>query len=226
MSLGAALRRRGFVDDNGTPGEPTDDVFVPASAVAELATALGRATTYAFRHGTTVITSAGNNASDRDHDSDVLLLPSDSPHVISISATGPLGWGVNPSTSLDVPAFYTNFGQSAVDFAAPGGNVDFDLLFGGRDCTVAGLTAPCWAFDLVLSTGSGGTWFWAAGTSMSAAYASGTAAIIIGRAGGSLRPAMAAAALAASADDLGKRGDDGFYGAGRVNAGTAASQRP
>ncbi len=54
---------------------------------------------------------------------------------------------------LDTPAFYTNYG-SAIDYAAPGGNVDFDLY-----------PNPGWWFDLVFSTYPGG-WAWMAGTSM------------------------------------------------------------
>ena len=45
------------------------------------------------------------------------------------------------------------------------------------------------------------------------------AALIIGANGGSMKPAQVEAALRASADDLGKPGNDDYYGAGRVNAG-------
>ena len=56
---------------------------------------------------------------------------------------------------------------------------------------------------------------------MAAPHVSGVAAIIIGMNGGSLPPAQVEAALKAAADDLGKPGNDDFYGAGRVNAGNA-----
>lgn len=224
MSLGARLVRSGFVDDNGTP-DPSDDVFVTAREVNELLVALGRATTYAYQQGTTVIAAAGNDAEDIDHNANAVFVPAQSPHVISIAATGPLGWAVDPSTDLDVPAFYTNFGQSAIDFAAPGGSVDFDLLASGQLCTIV-VTRPCWVFDLVFSTGSNlnpaiASYFWAAGTSMASPHAAGVAAIIVGKNGGSLNPAQVASALRASADDLGKPGNDDFYGAGRVNAENA-----
>jgi len=39
--------------------------------------------------------------------------------------------------------------------------------------------------------------------------------------GGDMHPAQVEAALRASADDLGKPGNDDFYGAGRVKAGNA-----
>jgi len=83
-------------------------------------------------------------------------------------------------------------------------------------------------FDLVFSTsnrvGTSNRYAWAAGTSMAAPHATGVAAIIIGRNGGPMKPAAVEAALRASADDLGKPGNDDAYGAGRVNAGRAATQ--
>ncbi len=214
MSLGAVLNRRGYEEDDGTP--------VSAREVAELAVALGRATTYAYQKGTTVIASAGNEANDGDHDQDTLHLPSDSPHVISIAATAPIGWATDPGNiSLDNPASYSNYGQSVIDFAAPGGDSAYP---GNESCTIAGLTRPCWVFDLVFSTGSNlnpaiASYYWSAGTSMAAPHASGVAALIIGANGGDMKPARVEAALRASADDLGKPGNDDFYGQGRVNAG-------
>ena len=203
MSLGATLVKGG--DEEATARE-----------VAELKNAINRAVTYAYQQGTTVIVSAGNDASDGDKDKSTIHVPSDASHAVSISATGPLGWALNPDTNLDVPAFYTNYGQSVIDFAAPGGNVDFDLLNSGAVCTVV-VTASCYVFDLVFSTGNGG-WYWSAGTSMAAPHASGVAAIIIGANGGDMKPAQVEAAIRSAADDLGKPGNDDFYGAGRVNA--------
>ncbi len=195
-----------------------------ANAVTELVNMMARAANYAYQQGTAVIASAGNSAIDRDHDNDQINLPSDLPNVLTISATGPEGWARNPNTNLDTPAFYTNYGQSVIDFAAPGGDVDFSLRPGGvanranwPKCTVAGQTNECYVFDLVYSTISEG-WGWAAGTSMAAPHASGVAALIIGQNGGSMHPAQVQAAMQAAADDLGKTGKDDFYGNGRVNA--------
>lgn len=215
MSLGATVWRSGYLDDMGTP-EPEDDVFVTAREVSELVNMLGRATRYAYQNGSTIIASAGNEANDGDHDADLLHLPSDLPHVISISATGPVGWAVDPSVSLDNLASYSNYGQSVIDFAAPGG----DAILPGEDpCTVAGLERPCWVFDLVFSTGSAGSYYWSAGTSMAAPHASGVAALIIGANGGDMKPQHVERDLRHSADDLGKPGNDDAYGMGRVNAG-------
>jgi lantibiotic leader peptide-processing serine protease len=208
MSLGGELPRRGV---------PEEDLSAAGAAV--LANAVGRATTYAYRQGATVIASAGNDASDGDKDQDLLHLPSDAPFVLSIAATAPIGWATDPLTTfLDNPASYTNHGRSVIDLAAPGG----DFVYPGEeDCAVAGLVRPCWVFDLVFSTGNGG-WYWSAGTSMAAPHAAGVAALIVGANGGSLHPARVERALVRSADDLGPAGRDPFYGMGRVNAGNAA----
>ena len=88
------------------------------------------------------------------------------------------------------------------------------------------MTNVCFAFDFVFSTGSNlnpaiASYFWSVGTSMAAPHVAGVAAIIVGESGGPMSPAHVEAALRASADDLGKSGNDDFYGAGRVNAANA-----
>jgi lantibiotic leader peptide-processing serine protease len=204
MSLGGSLPRRGIPDEG-----------VTARDVTELVNAVGRATTYAYQRGTTVISSAGNDANNGDKDKDLVYLPADAPRVLSISATAPIGWATDPlSTSLDEPASYTNYGRSVIDLAAPGG----DFVYPGEeDCTVAGLQLPCWVFDLVFSTGNDG-WYWSAGTSMAAPHVAGVAALIVGEYDGAIRPAQVESLLRRSADDLGSPGKDPFYGHGRVNA--------
>ncbi len=208
MSLGAAFNKRGIYDEDGNR-------IAGANEVAALLTAIGRATTYAYRQGATVISSAGNSAVDSNKSADLVFVPSQSPHVIAISATAPIGWATDPlNISLDNLAHYSNYGLSHIAFAAPGG----DYIYPGEEaCTIAGLTRPCWVFDLVFSTGNNG-WYWGAGTSMASPHAAGVAAIIIGANGGSMHPAQVEAALRASADDLGKPGKDAYYGHGRVNA--------
>ncbi len=189
-----------------------------ANDAAWIKNIFGRVTTYAYQKGTTVITSAGNEATDYDHSADLIHLPSGAAHAISISATAPIGWADDPSTNLDVPTFYTNYGQSVIDFAAPGGTWDYYYEVGSVECTVIGITQPCYVFDQVFSTGSLGMFYWSLGTSMASPHATGVAALIIGKNGGSMKPAQVEAALRASADDLGKHGNDDYYGKGRVNA--------
>lgn len=218
MSLGATLDKNGFCDIDGC---------VTASEVAALVNAIKRATTYADQQGSTVIAAAGNDAIDLDHTANLIHVPSALPKVLSVSATAPIGWGVDPSVSLDNLASYSNYGQSAIDFAAPGGDFLYFFVDSSQLCTVAGVTRPCYVFDYVFSTGSNlnpaiASYYWSAGTSMATPHVAGVAAVIIGKNGGDMSPSAVEAALRASADDLGKPGNDDAYGAGRVNAYNAA----
>ncbi|QIX62941.1 S8 family serine peptidase [Hymenobacter lutimineralis] len=226
MSLGAAIPRNSkFRDDNGTPDDATDDTWVnETKEIQELLVAIGKATTYATRQGTTVIASSGNDANNGQRDQDLVHIPSGAANVISISATAPTGWALNPlGTNLDGVATYTNYGTSDVDFAAPGG----DSAYPGLDIsTVAGVRQYTFAFDMVFSCTSLGRYTWSAGTSMAGPHAAGVAALVVGKNGGRMDPAKVLATLRASADDLGKPGRDPYYGYGRVNARRAVTQVP
>jgi subtilisin family serine protease len=211
MSLGTPpLPRRGFVDDEGN--------VVTARDVAELVRAVSRATSYAHRKGSTIIVAAGNEAANRDHDQSVVI-PADLPNVLSIAATGPVGWVVNPGSDLNVPASYTNFGKSRIDFAAPGGN-DIYLAQNPTDgCNAFGQLVPCGVLDFVFSTIAGG-WGWAEGTSMAAPHASAVAALIVGKYG-HVKPARMEKLLRDAAVDMGQRGKDAYFGSGFLDAARA-----
>ncbi len=213
MSIGAVFQKSG------------ERPFYTAREAAELMTITNRVITYAYQSGVTVVTSAGNEATDYDHNADEIHWPSEAVHALAISSTAPMGWGADSSTNLDVFAsVYSNYGQSTIDFSAPGGSWAYAFEPGGFDpCTVAGITQVCYAFDYVWSTTSGG-WTWAAGTSMASPHVAGIAALIIGKNGGSMKPAQVISTLMRSADDLGKPGKDDYYGSGRVNAYRAVTQ--
>jgi len=185
------------------------------NGAAKLNTALGHAMNYAHQKGVTIIASAGNGGIDFDHAYMYLYSPAEIEHVLAISATGPVGFAYG-YTNFDRPASYTNFGQSLVDFAGPGG--DYVLY-----------DQPYWYYDMVLSPGFVGDdglhyYSFAAGTSMSAPAVAGVAALVIGQNGGEMNPSQVKAILKQSADDLGKPGNDDYYGQGRVNAYKAVLQ--
>lgn len=206
MSLGTTLYRSG-------------DIFAGYTAkdVAGLVSAYIRVIAFANQQGVTVMTSAGNDAIDFDHTADLIHIPSDIANTISISATAPVGWAVDPTTNLDVFTSYSNYGQSAIDFAAPGGDFQYYSVDPDAICTVGGVIQYCYVFDYVFSTGNE-VWYWAAGTSMATPHATGVAALIIGKNGGSMQPKQVRMKMIKSADDLGKPGNDDFFGMGRVNA--------
>ena len=225
MSLGV----RGGLPVNG-PG---------ANDVRELINATKRAVQYARDQNAITIVAAGNDARDLDHDSGVEIcdqgdcyranlraFPAQLPNTLAISATTPVGWAINPAGNLDYLASYSSYGQSAIAFAGPGGDTPlFGTAPGMANCTVAGITRPCYVFDLVFAPGgylpAGSLYFWSAGTSMATPHVSGVAALIVGKHGGELAPAEVERLLRASSDDLGKPGNDDVYGGGRVNASRA-----
>lgn len=198
-----------------------------------LVAATNRAVNFAENSGVLVVSAAGNDGLDLDHSGSLILIPAMSGAGIAVSATGPLGYAVtypNPTANLRRIASYTNYGNSLVNVAAPGGE---DTLPGGATCSLpavpaGSLLAPCWAFDMVLSTvrGSGASissYSFADGTSMAAPVVAGVAALIIQRYPGILVGDLKNK-LAQTADDEGKKGHDPFYGSGFVNARRAVTQ--
>ena len=157
---------------------------------------LNRTTSYARQKGTLLVVSAGNDSADLQHDGRIcadfdgdgevecnpaISIPNEAANVMSISATGPVGfnWGESGLRKPTyTPAVYTNYGTNAIDVAAPGGNYDPDFPAG-------------WYYDLVLNAiaepvfGDDGTYQgasygygWIAGTSMAAPQVAGAAALV------------------------------------------------
>jgi len=199
------------------------DVDLNEPGVKELVRALSRAIRYAEKKGTLVISAAGNDAFNLDDPNIPFYVPCEVSS-ICVSATGPI-----LQQNFDQPASYTNYGSSAIEVAAPGGNVDpegndqvEDLIIGAcsHQTTQPGL-APC---RLNQDIGTPYFYVWAAGTSMATPHVSGVAAMIKASA-----PTLKTNALKNRiidfADDLGTPGLDPFYGYGRVNVFRSVTKR-
>jgi subtilisin family serine protease len=208
------------VDTKGTE-DPSDDVRVKISnrQVIDLLRLLGRATNYAHSKGVLIIAASGNIAKDFDHAKSDIGIPQELPHVITVGPTGPLGWALDPTTNLDVNPSYSNRGQSYIQLAAPGGNFDVFTRPGlPPSCTLLTFTFPCQVFDIILTTQLGSSWGWNFGGSFAAPHAAGVAALIYEKLGADATPEKVEMILRNTADDIGKPGNDDFFGQGRVNA--------
>jgi lantibiotic leader peptide-processing serine protease len=196
------------------------------AGAGQLVAAMNKAVNYANRTGVLVVSAAGNDGLDLDHSGNYISVPAQSGAGVAVSATGPVGFAYG-AMDFDRPSSYTNYGTSAINVAAPGGN---DVLYDPtptaplctQPTTVGSITRPCWVFDLVLSTSRAG-YTWAEGTSMAAPAASAVAAIIKQQNPGISLGALKTA-LQNSATDAGKKGADPFYGKGWVNALRACQQ--
>jgi subtilisin family serine protease len=187
---------------------------------------LNKTMNYAKKEGTLVVAAAGNDASDLQHDGGVISLPNEAAGVLSIAATGPIGFanellGGAVRDPAETPASYTNYGTNAVDLAAPGGNYDLSLTD-----PVGGV--PAFAYDLVFSTvttvvtddegnyiGSVPTYGWKAGTSMAAPNVAGAAALVKS-ANPDYNPNQVRSALKNAADVPDAYGKE-YYGSGYLN---------
>jgi subtilisin family serine protease len=200
---------------NMSLGANVDANLEGATALFEM---MRRAIRQAEKQGTIVISAAGNDAINLDVGS-VVSTPCEQ-STICVSATGPL-----LQQNFDQPATYTNYGITAIEVAAPGGNaVDGDdsayqtedLIIGACSSrnTQPGL-APCRANLNV--DGAPNFYAWAAGTSMATPHVAGLAALVK-----SVEPLLSVQGLKnrilSTADDVGATGRDVYSNRGRVNA--------
>jgi len=162
---------------------------------------------YANGRGMTVVVSAGNEALDLDHDGNLYKTYCSAPNTICVAATGPTysdDYRYGPFYEVDAPAPYSNYGRSAINVAAPGGT-GYGYVWAG--CSTFSLVIPqCQTGYYILGM---------TGTSAAAPHVSGLAALMVEDYG--RRPGKIKTAIQQSADDLGPRGTDPWYGKGRIN---------
>ena len=169
---------------------------------------------YAKQQGVTIVVAAGNDSNDLDRHNNIAIkdaagnvidrvhVPSffatycDAAHVICVAAT----------RENDVPASYTNFGRSAIDVSAPGGD-------SGR-----------WVYSLCPQTSlyffceDGYYTLGVAGTSQATPHVAGLAALAVQDVGRNV--AQVRAYIRNSADRIGS-GNSPYHGKGRINVGAA-----
>jgi subtilisin family serine protease len=176
---------------------------------------------YAKQQGVTIVVAAGNDGNDLDRQHNIAIkgptgaiidrihIPSffaaycDATHVICVAAT----------RMNDVPASYTNYGRSAIDVAAPGG-----------DGPYAGNSAGDWVYALCPQTSllyfCEGAYYrlGVAGTSQATPHVAGLAALAVQDVG--RNPAQVRAYIRNSADAI-DGGNTPYYGKGRINVARA-----
>jgi subtilisin family serine protease len=164
---------------------------------------MNRVLNYAKRSGVLVVSAAGNESIDLQHDSSYVELPCEAGVQLCVSATG----------NGDTHASYSNFGTSAINVAAPGGD--------GPATTATWILGPCSSrsaiapFSVVCKDGF--HYIIAIGTSASAPHVSGLGAYLDSQFGGTLNPSQLITLIQQNADDIGKPGTDPFFGKGRIN---------
>jgi lantibiotic leader peptide-processing serine protease len=169
---------------------------------------------YAKQQGVTVVVAAGNDGNDLDTQQNIAVKNPDGTvtrmHVPSFFATYCDATQVICVSAVregDVPASYTNYGRSAVDVAAPGGD------------SGEWVYALCPQTSLIFFCEDGYYTLGVAGTSQATPHVSGLAALMVERYG--RNPSQIKNAIRKSADDLGQPGNDPYFGAGRINVARA-----
>jgi subtilisin family serine protease len=172
----------------------------------------------AERQGTIVITAAGNDALNLDEG--VLVSTPCEQATVCVSATGPL-----LQQNFDQPATYTNYGITAIEVAAPGGNAtDDDTQYQNEDLIIGACSRRATDATLAVcrTNVDGANYFYAfaAGTSMASPHVAAEAALIK-----SYNPWLSVSGIKSkilgSTDDIGVKGRDIYSNYGRINVAKA-----
>ena len=179
MSLGAYFERNG-------------------REAAQLHRLLNKAINYAHAREVLVVSSAGNDNQDLQHNQNFIKVPCEEGVQLCVSATG----------QTNAKASYSNFGTNSIDVAAPGGDADRLVIGVCSSYTMVPALAACKTRNRYLNV---------AGTSQAAPHVSGLGAYLDSQFGGTLKASQLITAIEQHSDDLGKPGSDPIYGKGRIN---------
>ncbi|MEO6527436.1 MAG: S8 family serine peptidase [Gemmatimonadaceae bacterium] len=192
---------------------------------------INRVFNYANKQGMLIVVAAGNSAADLDHDGNFLPTYCTQQHVVCVSSVGPPTATSNP----DTPAYYTNFGRSAITVAAPGGNADAANGFTVSNWPWGpGIASWVWSFcsktriagftpagvPVLTACVAGNRLSGYIGTSQASPHVAGLAALVIAEQGAG-SPSQIKSVIVKSAVDLGQPGTDPFYGRGRIDVASA-----
>jgi serine protease len=180
------------------------------SVTEELIPRLLDAIEFAHRRGSLIVAGAGNVSSRS------ASYPARGPHVVAVGAT----------TEHGCLASYSNYG-SGLDLVAPGGGGDAELP-NDPACRASRPGGPIYQISLAGLYLDRFDIEGLIGTSMAAPHVSATAALVVasGVIGADPSPAAIEARLEQTARDLGRRGNDTYYGWGLVDAATATRPGP
>ena len=171
------------------------------------------------KQGAIVITAAGNDGLNLDQGA-LVSTPCEQA-TVCVSATGPL-----LQQNFDQPAFYTNYGITAIEVAAPGGNAHptDDTQYQTEDLIIGACSRRATDATLVVCRANtdGGVYFYAfaAGTSMASPHVAAEAALIK-----SYSPWLSVSGIRSkilsATDDIGPKGRDIYSNYGRINVAKA-----
>ncbi|KKI94142.1 peptidase [Bacillus sp. SA1-12] len=183
-----------------------------------------RAIQYAVNNGVTLVAGSGNeslNLADKNEVNDFLtklyepygmkikgpatVVPAQLPGVINVSAS--IKW------SDQELAFYSNYGNGAIDVAAPGGDYGSKYAETNDPATAD----PSYLIMNTWPSYLGSLYAYNAGTSMATPQVAGIAGVIKA-ANPEFKPSQVAVRIQQTALDYGKTGKDPLFGAGEANA--------